>query len=70
MNLLCKMQEILEDALPHNHPYLASLYNNVAILLQSEGKFEGSINYFLKCERFEKKCFLIIIQTLQKFIII
>ena len=50
-NKWIKCEKIFEEVLPSNHPFLAIIYNNLAILYSNEGKFEESLKYYLKCKQ-------------------
>ena len=48
LSYLKKALEIQQQALPHNHPHLATTYNNIGMVYQSIGEYSTALSYFKK----------------------
>ena len=57
-----KTLEIQQQALPHNHPNLATTNNNIGIIYQSIGEYSTALSYFKKTLDIQQKLFHTIIQ--------
>ena len=51
INKFLKCKQIFEEVFPSNHPGLARIYNNLANILNDQGKSEESLTFYLKSKQ-------------------